>query len=259
MSAGETPPLVQNPQFLAFTALAVIAVACWWFLVVSEAAMMSMSGDGVIAEMMFMMMRPGETAPYLAAAAVMWTVMMIAMMTPAVVPMAAVFRGMYRGPDEVRATLVFAGGYLAAWLVFSVIAAVVQWLLHDSRYLHGMALATTTRTAGVLLLLAGCYQLTPLKEVCLSRCRSPIGFFMQHWREGLCGAFSMGWRHGLFCIGCCWVLMLLMFAGGTMSVMTMAALSVFILAERLLPAGPWSARLPGLVMIALGGAIALIA
>ena len=103
-----------------------------------------------------------------------------------------------------------------------------------------------------MLLVAGIYQLTPWKAACLRHCRSPIGFFLQHWSPGAWGAVRMGLRHGLYCIGCCWMLMLLMFVGGAMSVLTMAVLCGFILAERLLPPGPWVSRIPGAAMIAWG-------
>lgn len=115
-----------------------------------------------------------------------------------------------------------------------------------------MSLGSGVAVAAVLLMAAGAYQLTPLKEACLAGCRSPLGFFLENWREGRAGAFSMGLRHGSFCVGCCWALMLLMFAGGAMSVATMAALCAFVLAERLLPAGPWVSKLPGVAMIAWG-------
>jgi predicted metal-binding membrane protein len=106
--------------------------------------------------------------------------------------------------------------------------------------------------AGLLLLAAGIYQLTPWKTACLRHCRSPAGFFLEHWSPGARGAIAMGLRHGLYCVGCCWVLMLLMFVGGTMSVLTMAVLCGFILAERLLPDGPWVSRIPGTAMIVSG-------
>ncbi|MGB1881089.1 MAG: DUF2182 domain-containing protein [Gammaproteobacteria bacterium] len=252
MSAAPGIDLRFVQRAASFGALGVIATLAWWFLVVSEDAMMTMQGDGLIADLMQFMMNPGAAGAYYLAATIMWVVMMIAMMTPAVVPMALVFRGMHKGAAVDLATFCFASGYLAGWVLFSFAAAALQWLLHERGVLHGMALATTAHVAGGLLVAAGLYQLTPLKEACLAHCRSPLGYFMAHWRDGLGGALQMGLRHGLFCIGCCWVLMLLMFAGGAMSVMTMLALSVFILAERLLPAGPWAARLPGVGMLICG-------
>lgn len=237
----------------------VVAAASWWFMLVSEQAMSRMRGDGLVMDMMWAMMSPGDVLPYLLAAMVMWMVMMAAMMIPAILPVAMVYRGMHRDGPPGGATLLFAFGYLAGWLIFAGVAAVLQWWLHGSGWLHGHLLETGALGAGLLLVAAGLYQLTPLKEACLAHCRSPMGFLMAHWHDGRMGAFRMGLEHGVFCLGCCWVLMLLMFAGGAMSVAVMAALSVFILAERLLPAGPWVSRMPGFAMIAAGGWLALFA
>jgi predicted metal-binding membrane protein len=232
-----------------------VTAVAWAVLVRSEAAMTSMSGDGPLMAMMWAMMRPSDALPYFLAAAVMWMVMMVGMMTPAVVPMATVYRDMHRGPHRDRDTLCFAGGYLAGWCVFALVGALLQLGLHARGLVGGHLLATGPRGAGVLLVLAGLYQLTPWKEACLRHCRSPLGFFLQHWAPGPRGALAMGTRHGLYCVGCCWVLMLLMFAGGAMSVLTMAVLCAFILAERLLPPGPWVSRIPGVLLLAAGVAL----
>ena len=237
---------------LALAALFGVAAVCWGFLYLSASAMSRMAGTPALLSLARVMMSPGDVGPYLAASALMWVAMMVAMMTPAVVPMMAVFRGLVREGNATLAACAFAGGYFACWSVFGLVAAVLQWWLHDRGVLHGMGLATAPRMGGMLLVAAGLYQLTPLKSACLSHCRGPLGFFLEHWRAGLAGAFRMGARHGVYCLGCCWVLMLLMFAGGAMSVPTMAALSAFILAERLLPAGPWVARAPGVLLVLLG-------
>jgi predicted metal-binding membrane protein len=237
-----------------FGALLVIAAAGWAFLVSSESAMRLMSGDGFVMDLMWLMMKPSDLGPYFFAAAVMWAAMMIAMMIPAVLPMAAVYRkierdGFHAGPID---TFAFASGYLLAWCAFSVVAAGLQWWLHVNGWLEGMMLTAGTTLASVILLAAGLYQFTPLKEACLARCRSPLGFFLDHWQPGTLGALRMGIRHGWFCIGCCWMLMMLMFAGGAMSVVTMALLTAFIVGERLLPAGIWVTRIPGFVLCAVG-------
>lgn len=239
----------------SFAALAAVAAIAWIFLAASEAAMTSMQGEGIVVDLMWRMMAPQAAGSYLVAAAFMWIVMMIAMMIPAVMPMAAIYRALPQASNIRFATLAFVAGYLAVWSAFALAAAVLQWWLHASGWLHGHRVATEGAVTGGILLAAGLYQLTPIKLACLARCRSPISFFMDHWRDGRAGAFQMGLRHGLFCIGCCWVLMLLMFAGGAMSVLTMALLSLFILAERILPAGPWVARLPGLALMAGGAAL----
>ena len=244
-------------QRLAYVALALIAAASWIFLLASERAMLAMRGDGPIMAMMWAMMDPSVVAPYLAASVTMWVVMMVAMMIPAVLPMAMVFRGMHKGRHATAETLLFTSGYLIVWSFFAIIGAMLQWLLHSNGWLRGHLLEAGAPLMALILVAAGLYQLTPLKAACLTHCRSPIGFFMAHWRDGRTGAILMGAQHGLYCLGCCWMLMLLMFVGGAMSVTTMALLSVFILAERLLPAGPWVSRLPGVVMLSAGTAIAL--
>jgi predicted metal-binding membrane protein len=256
-NAGPGLTLHSIERRLSLAALVAVAAIAWAFLVVSESAMTSMRGDGMVMQLMWLMMAPATVAPYLGAAALMWIIMMVAMMVPAVLPMAAVYRGIHRGAHTHLDTCLFAAGYFLGWTVFSLAAAGLQWWLHVSGMLHGHLLEAGPRTAAILLIVAGLYQLTPFKEACLTRCRSPVSFFMEHWSEGHAGAVVMGLRHGLFCIGCCWMLMLLMFAGGAMSVATMAALSVFILLERILPNGPWVSRLPGLALIVAGAALAV--
>jgi len=259
--AGDPPHEPLNPtpislavvrQASAVLALLAISALCWIFLIASERAMAAMNGDGLLDRLMVVMMQPSAVWSYLAATALMWLVMMIAMMVPAVLPMVVVYRGIYRGRDVGLATGAFVLGYFAAWSMFALVAALLQWWLHTRGLIDGMSFAAGARAAALLFVLAGLYQLSALKETCLTRCRSPLGFFMADWRDGVQGAFGMGARHGSYCIGCCWLLMALMFAGGTMSVLTMAALSALILAERVLPAGPWPARLPGVALLALG-------
>lgn len=245
-----------NIQFrLAVVALVAVASLAWAWLYAAEQAMASMRGTGLLMRLMAAMMAPGDGRAYLLASASMWLVMMMAMMTPAALPMLLVFRGLDRGPDGKHDALLFTAGYLASWSAFALLAAVAQWCLHGLGFLHGAALATSQQVAGAILIAAGLWQLTPLKAVCLAHCRGPMGFFLAHWRAGRRGAVAMGLHHGLYCIGCCWMLMALMFAGGAMSVATMAALAVFILAERVLPGGKWATCLPGLSLIVCGGVL----
>lgn len=241
----------------ALTALVVVAALAWAWLVAAEAAMASMRGEGLLAALAMAMMTPGAVGPYLVSTALMWLVMMMAMMTPAVLPMMLVFRGLDRGPGGGADVLWFGAGYLIAWSAFGVLAAVLQWWLHGHGLLGGALLAAAPRNAGVVLILAGLWQLTPLKAACLAHCRGPMGFFLKHWRSGRSGALAMGLRHGAYCIGCCWMLMALMFAGGAMSVATMAALALFILAERVLPGGQWVSWGAGGGLLLLGGAMIL--
>ena len=258
MNAPASPsPLVFHKSF-SFIALIAIGAVAWVFMIQSEVAMTTMDGDGPIMELMWMMMRPGDALTYLVAAALMWIIMMLGMMIPAVWPMAMIFRRMDRGTSPELNTLIFASGYLLGWSLFAVAAAAIQLALHAGDLLRGHMLAASPFVAGTILVTAGLYQLTPFKEACLQRCRSPFGFFMEHWSPGTFGALKMGLRHGVYCVGCCWGLMLLMFVGGAMSVVTMAALCVFILAERLLPPGPWVSKIPGLALTACGASLLIL-
>ena len=242
------------PRLIVASALAVTAVVCWWLLARSAAVMASMQGGGPLLALADAMMEPAAPTPYLVASALMWMVMMGAMMTPAVLPITLVFVRLDRerhGRALPVDGLVFSAGYLAAWMLFALVATLVQWALHRMALLHTDVLATGSALAGALAILAGVYQLTPLKETCLAHCRTPMGFLMSHWRDGTAGAFRMGLDHGGYCLGCCWALMLLMFAAGVMSVTAMALLSLFILAERVLP-GRFAAQVPGLVLLGWG-------
>lgn len=240
---------------LAIAALLGVATLGWAWLYAAEQAMASMRGEGLLMGLMRAMMAPGDSPAYLLASATMWLVMMMAMMTPAALPMLLVFRGLDRGPAGKHDAVLFASAYLASWSVFAVLAALAQWWLHGQGYLHGPRLAASHQLAGGILIAAGIWQLTPFKAACLAHCRGPLGFFLAHWCAGRWGAIAMGLRHGTYCIGCCWMLMALMFAGGAMSVATMAALAVFILAERVLPGGKWVTCLPGIGLIVFGGVL----
>ena len=149
-------------------------------------------------------------------------------------------------------TGVFLLGYLAVWIVFSAVAAVAQWSLHATALLSPMMVSTSPLLGGALLVAAGVFQWTPLKNVCLTHCRSPLSFLMTDWRDGKLGAFAMGIKHGAFCAGCCWVLMLLLFVAGVMNVLWIAALTALVLLEKIAPRGLWMGRVAGLALIAWG-------
>jgi predicted metal-binding membrane protein len=237
---------------VTIAAFVAVTAVSWLLLARSAAVMSAMSGEGVLLDLAFAMMQPAATAPYLLASALMWGVMMVAMMTPALLTVLVLFQRLERKGAAGAHAVLFASGYIAVWLGFAVIATLLQWALHRAALLHGHVLSAGPQLAGVILVAAGIYQLTPLKTACLSHCQTPIGFLSSHWREGASGALRMGLDHGGYCLGCCWALMLLMFVGGVMSVTAMAVLSVFILAERLLPPGPLVAQLPGIALLVWG-------
>lgn len=248
-------PTFTASRLITVAALVVVTAVAWAFLVGSEAAMATMTGRGFFADLATAMMEPAATGPYLVATALMWAVMMVAMMGPSVLPVVLLFHRLDRRRDGVRAEwdgALFASGYLLAWIGFGLAATAVQWTLHHAALLHPHFMSAGHALAGAILIVAGIYQLTPYKTACLRFCQSPMGFLLGHWRDGARGALLMGLDHGRYCIGCCWALMLLMFVSGVMSVAAMAVLSFFILAERLVPAGAWSARLPGAALIAWG-------
>ena len=161
----------------------------------------------------------------------MWTVMMVGMMSPSAAPMVLVMvrSSAARGERRVAvSTVAFVAGYFIVWAGFSAAAAVVQWWLHDTALLSPAMALQSARVAGVILIAAGLYQLTPLKRVCLVNCRNPIDFLVGHWRNGPAGALRMGLHHGAHCLGCCWALMLL-FAVAIMILCWVAAIGVFVL------------------------------
>ncbi len=183
----------------------------------------------------------------------MWAVMMAGMMLPTAAPMLMVYAATARraeaGPRAMLRVMAMAGGYLAAWSAFSVGATLLQRLLSQQLLLTPMMESARPSATAWLLLLAGIYQFTPLKTACLTTCRSPLSLIMRHWRSGTWGAFRMGSEQGLYCLGCCWVLMLLLFAGGVMNLGVIAALTVLVMVEKLTSIGPQAARATGLGLI----------
>jgi predicted metal-binding membrane protein len=155
------------------------------------------------------------------------------------------------------ATGLFALGYLVVWAAFSIATTWAQWRLEQARLLSPAMATGSSALAGALFLLAGLYQLTPLKQACLRQCRSPFDFLTRYWRGGPFGALGMGLRHGFFCLGCCWAVMALLFVGRVMNMFWIAALALFVLIEKLVPAGRLLGRAGGIGLILWGGATLL--
>jgi predicted metal-binding membrane protein len=237
--------ILRRDRVVVWAGVIVIAGLGWWYLV-------SMAG-------MEMMMAPaltGWTPDDFMAMFVMWAVMMVAMMLPSAAPLLLVHsrlaaenraRGRTSAP-----TGVFAAGYLLAWTGFSAAATLLQWGLERAALLSPMMAASTPYLAAALLIGAGVYQLTPAKRACLVHCRSPIAFVMQHWRDGVGGALRMGLEHGVYCIGCCWLLMALLFVGGVMNLAWIAGLSILVLLEKVAPRGEMLAFIAGWLMVTAG-------
>ena len=165
--------------------------------------------------------------------------MMLAMMTPTVVPMVLMFTTVNRQKklkgQPYAPTFAFLSGYLVAWGMFSLLASAAQWLLHEYGLLNPMMNSTSYLLSGAVLILAGVYQWTPMKDACLHQCRTPLGFLMAAWKDGRFGAFQMGMHHGLFCVGCCWALMAVLFSVGVMNILWVVLITIFVLLEKALP------------------------
>ena len=221
--------------------LVLLPLVSWWWIVVMARDMYGpMTGASA------WMMTPQWDGPHLALLWAMWAVMMIAMMLPSAAPMILLAGGPQR-------TYLLATGYIVAWAVFSLGATALQWGLGRFLLLNPMMEASSHTVGGIFLLIAGLYQWTPLKQACLTTCQSPLAFVMRRFRRGSWGAFRMGLEHGTYCVGCCWALMLLLFAGGVMNLAVIAALTAFVAFEKLVPFGVLSARVSGVLLVTAGG------
>ena len=188
---------------------------------------------------------------------VMWAVMMVAMMAPSATPMLLMFATVNRRRKERQApyvpTGIFLAGYVIVWAAFSLAATGGNWGLHQASLLSSMmGESTSGYLGGSLLVLAGVFQWSPLKYNCLKQCRTPMGFLMTSWREGPRGALRMGLEHGVYCLGCCWALMLLLFVLGIMNLVWIAALAAFVLAEKVAPKAEWVSRISGVLLLGWG-------
>ena len=186
----------------------------------------------------------------------MWAVMMVAMMVPTAAPMtllyAAVARRAAAQHTPLPSTSVFVTGYIAMWTIFSLVATIAQHALDQAALLSPTMVSTGAGFGAALLIAAGIYQLTPLKNACLRNCRAPAHFLSRYWRTGNLGAFRMGLRLGAYCVGCCWILMGLLFVGGVMNLLWIAAIAIFVLLEKTIPFGEVSGRIAGAAMILVG-------
>jgi predicted metal-binding membrane protein len=230
--------------------IAVPLVSWMWIVVMARDMYGPMTGASA------WMMTPAWDAQHLALLWAMWAIMMVAMMLPSATPTLLLYGGMVRrssaGRSEAsRQIYALAAGYLTAWALFSLAATALQRLLATLLVVSSMMEVTGPVAGATLLLIAGVYQLTPMKGACLQICHSPFGFLMSRWRTGVAGAFRMGFEHGVICVGCCWALMLLLFVGGVMNLAVIAALTVLVAFEKLTPLGARSARISGFLLIAV--------
>jgi predicted metal-binding membrane protein len=258
--------IVRKDRIITIAGLAALTLLSWlWVLIGAGTGMGTISMSTFqfpppVMVGMTMAWSPGYAVLMLA----MWWIMMIAMMIPSAAPIILLYGRVSRHArkkgqmeDSALPTFVFVLGYLAAWLCFSVLATEIQWSLERAGLMHRMLMwSTSTALTALLLIAAGLYQLTPLKHACLEHCRSPAGYLSRNWRNGRYGVFQMGLKHGTYCLGCCWVLMALLFAGGVMNLVWIAGLAIVVLIEKIVPWGAGFGQ--GLAAIMVGGGVWLL-
>ena len=254
-SQSSVAGLLPRDRVLIASCILLITALAWAYLVHLDHQMPS----SVAPETMMSKMGMAIDAPWGARDVfftfLMWAVMMVGMMSATALPVLLLFADMHTQRAERRASLLillFGLGYITIWLGFSASAALMQWALHQSAWLSPGMAATSPRLAGTILIAAGAYQLTPAKGACLRQCQSPLGFLLSHWRDRASGALQMGLRHGVYCLGCCWALMCVLFAVGVMNLVWVAALTAFILLEKFGSIGAVITRIGGVAMIAFG-------
>ena len=256
MTGGRLERLLRRDRAIVLAALAAIVLLAWTCLLMSAAPAPG-SGRGA----MGMEMGSAWSAADFLLMLAMWAAMMVGMMVPSVAPMLLLYARVARSAEArgqpFAATGWFACGYLAAWSAFALLATCAQWLLEQAALMTPAMALADRRLAGAVLLAAGIYQWTPAKNACLGRCRSPLQFIQSQggFRRERHASLVLGLKHGAYCIGCCWALMLLLFLGGVMNLLWIAALAAIVLAEKVAPGGRVLARVAGTVFIVAGAAM----
>ena len=267
-AAALTPTRRRNPdRWVILGGVGCITAAAWIHVVIQARQMPAGTmSSSTVGTMQSMNPAPTWTALEFGLLLLMWAVMMVAMMLPSALPMtlvyAAVVRKAAQGQHPVAPTGAFVAGYLAMWGLFAVAATAAQLGLERWSLLSPAMAAASPRLGGALLIAAGVYELTPMKHACLAQCRAPAHFIAQHWHAGPAGGVRLGVELGAYCLGCCWILMGLLFVGGVMNLVWIAAITAFILFEKTVAFGVAGGRVVGAVLILLGvlivtGAIAL--
>jgi len=238
----DTPRSLARQRNLILAVLLGLAISAWVLLIRQSTGRHEPMG-----------LTMGMSAP---AFVLFWGVMMVAMMFPAAAPMILMFARVQankRAQEQAYVpTWIFAGGYLLVWILSGLLAWVAASGLEAAAEQSMWLMEHSVRIGGALLLLAGLYQLTPLKHICLAKCRTPLGFILQSWRDGPVGALRMGIEHGLYCLGCCWHLFLILFPLGIMNVVWMGLITLLIFAEKTLGKDYWISRLAAVSLIVVG-------
>ena len=258
--------LLQRDRQVVLAGLILITATAWAYLYYLGVQMDVGSGGMVDAGATSIPMSDMvKLAPWTAADALfmflMWAIMMMGMMIPSATPMVLLYARVVRHNAGSVVTMVptgaFFSGYIIIWIGFSAVATGLQWGLEQAALLSPTMVSTSSLFAGIVLIITAVYQWTPYKDACLARCRSPVWFLSTCWRNGAGGAFRMGLSHGSYCLGCCWSLMLLLFVGGVMNLLCVAAITAFVLIEKVAPGGRAIGR-TGAVLLGLTGVALLV-
>jgi predicted metal-binding membrane protein len=244
----------QRDRVTILAGLATVTLVAWLYLFQRASTMRGAGGMEMAAAMAMPDMQMWGPTDLLLLF-VMWTVMMVAMMLPSAAPLLLLFGRSNRektGSGAMSGVSLLFVGYITVWTGFSVLAALAQWGLHRAALLSTMMASTSSALGGTLLLAAGAFQFTPLKRACLVHCRSPMSFLMSEWRAGPRGAVMLGVKHGAYCVGCCWMLMGLLFVAGVMNLLWVAAIAAFLLMEKVAPRGERVGRVAGAVLVVAG-------
>ena len=248
--------VLKRDRAFVIGALIFVCVLAWGYMLAGAGMSMGSGSDA-------MSMPMAWGAGHALVVFVMWWIMMVAMMLPSAAPVVLLYARVSRTQQEAGRPFVPAGfflaGYLLAWGLFSLVATLAQWWLEDSGLLSMMMASQSAYLSAAILIVAGLWQFTPLKQSCLRHCRSPLHFLVHGFRPGIAGALRMGAGHGFFCLGCCWFLMALLFYGGVMNLYWIAGLALYVLLEKSVPAGHLVSRLAGAALIVWGGYLLLAA
>jgi predicted metal-binding membrane protein len=247
--SSEMGNLLQKDRLLMLSGLGLITVLAWAYMLRMAREMVGTGMDINLA--CLAQWGPGDFVHMF----IMWLIMMVAMMVPSATPMIIIFATVNRQRSKMQGpfipTWLFVLGYLTAWTVYSALATTVQWGLHAAALLTHTLVITSPLLGALLLVATGVFQWTPFRDACMTQCRSPFGFIMTEWREGRRGALIMGLKHGIYCVGCCWMLMTLSFALGVMNMLWMAALTAFMLLEKITD-NKWISRTAGMILVVWG-------
>lgn len=245
--------ILKKDRFIIVSGLFVICVLSWLYIIYLYRQMVVMDMSALF---FAMPMTPEWTATDFLLLFLMWLVMMIAMMTPSVAPLILIFAMVNRQRKQQKTPFVSTGyllaGYFLVWAAFSLVATILQWLLQHIALLNPEMETTSKILGAIILMTAGAFQFTPLKQRCLNYCRTPIDFIHRNWKEGKYGALRMGIENGMYCLGCCWILMILLFVSGIMNILWIAIIALFVLIEKVLPLIKWITFVAGAALIIYG-------